>query len=122
MPKRKQRVRCDHCGRPIRGYLDKVTVDGVLWMFHADRRACRRARYETVPSLRIDPPTRPDEVSDSVLVSALRGFDCMTLPWWMRWVPERQLNRLRFDVAVMVGGIVERRIAVNAMGLEDVDG
>lgn len=119
MPKRE---RCDYCNRPIRGHLDTVTVDGVLWMFHADRRACRRARYETVPSLRIDPPAHPDEVSDSVLVSALRGFDCVTLPWWMRWVPERQLNRLRFDVAVIIGGIVERRIAVNAMGLEDVDG
>lgn len=122
MTKRKSRVRCDHCGRPIRGYLDTVTVDGALWMFHADRRACRRARYETVPSLRIDPPMHPDEVSDSVLTFALHGFDYVPLPWWMRWVPRRRLDRLRFDVAVMVGGIVERRIAVNAMGLEDVDG
>lgn len=115
MPKREH---CDYCCRPIRGYLDKVTVDGVLWIFHADRRACRRARYETVPTMRIDPPTHPDEVSDSVLVSALHGFDCVPLPWWMRWAPRRSLDRLRFDVAVMVGGIVERRLWVNANGLE----
>ncbi len=118
MRKHKNRVRCDHCGRPIRGYLDTVTVDGVLWMFHADRRACRRARYETVPSLRIDPPAHPDEVSDAVLVSALHGFDYVPLPWWLQWAPRRSLDRLGFDVAVTVGGIVERRIAVDAMGLE----
>lgn len=122
MPKRKRRVRCDHCNRPIRGHLDMVTVNSVLWMFHADRRACRRARYKTVPSLRIDPPTHPDEVDAEVLVAALHGFDHVPLPWWMRWAPRRSLDRLRFDAAVMVGGIVERRLAVNAMGLEDVDG
>lgn len=72
--------------------------------------------------MRIDPPTHPDEVSDSVLASALHAFDYVPLPWWMRWVPKRQLNRFRFDAAVVVGGIVERRIAVNAMGLEDIDG
>lgn len=119
MPKRE---RCDHCGRPIRGDLDAVTNDGVLWMFHADRRACRRARYETVPGLRVEPPTHPDEVGEAVLVSALHAFDYVPLPWWTRRVPERWLSRLRFDVAVMVGGIVERRIAVDAMGLEDIDG
>lgn len=122
MPKRKQRVRCDHCGRPIRGYLDKVTVDGVLWMFHADRRACRRARYETRQTMRIDPPTHPDEVSDAVLASALHAFDYVPLPWWTRWMPTRSVDRLRFDVAVMVGGIVERRVWVDANGLEDFDG
>lgn len=122
MPKHDCCVRCDHCGGMVRGLWDTVTVDGLSWTFHADRRACRRARYAAVPSLRIDPPTHPGEVDDAVLVAALHAFDFVPLPWWLRWVPEAWLNRFRFDVAVMVGGIVERRLAVNAMGLEDVDG
>lgn len=122
MSKRRNRVFCDYCGRPIRGDLDAVTVDSVLWRFHGDRRACRRARYEVLPTMRIDPPAHPDEVDDSVLVSALHGFDYVPLPWWLGWVPESWLNKLRFDVAVKVGGIVERRLWVNANGLEDLDG
>lgn len=114
-------ARCHHCGRRIRRGRHRVTTADRSFDFHDDRRACRRAAHEVCNWLGVSPPERADQVSADVYGAALIGFDYVTLPWWLRWVPDRWLDGLRRDVAVQVGGIVERRCRMKASGREDGD-
>lgn len=124
MPKREGRTFCDHCGRQTGDTRFTVTINHVSWLYCGDRRACRvasrneLARYQTCVVM---PPRSSADMATETYDAALAGFDYVTLPWWMRWVPDRWLDDLRRDVAVKVGGIVERRCFLKANGLEDSD-
>lgn len=125
MPKHKGRILCDHCGRRIGNAYETVTIDNAIsWVFCGDRRACRIAARETLAQNQtcvVMPPRSSDDMDTAVYGAALAGFDYVTLPWWMRWLPDRWLDDLRREVAVKIGGIVERRCSVNANGLENDD-
>lgn len=113
---------CDFCRRRIRGNRHSIVSDGAAFNFHHGRRACRRAARDELSQHRagvVMPPESSRDVDPAAYGAALAGFDYVTLPWWMRWVPERRLDELRREVAVKVGGIVERQCFVTANGLED---
>lgn len=127
-PIRNERPRrdvCDHCGRRIKSHCRSVVVaNTVRFDFHGDRRACRVAARETLAQHQtcvVMPPETADDLELETYGAALAGFDYVTLPWWMRWVPDRWLDDLRREVAIKVGGIVERRCFLKANGLEDDD-
>lgn len=116
--------RCDFCGRRIRGNRHSIVGGAAVFNFHHGRRACRRAAREELSRHRtcvVMPPESSRDVDPAAYGAALAGFDYVTLPWWMRRVPERWLDELRREVAVKVGGIVERACYLKANGLEDGD-
>lgn len=115
-------LRCDHCDRRIGGSRFGIRRGDLEWNFCGDRRECRRACHEEGvrgQSLVVSPPASSSDLAVETYGAALTGFDYVDLPWWMRWMPDRWLDGLRRDVAVKVGGMVERRLYVKANGLED---
>jgi hypothetical protein len=125
LPVCNENLRCDHCGQRIRNHCRTVVSSDVLrFDFHGDRRACRVAARETLARDRtcvVMPPDSAGDLDSETYGAALAGFDYVHLPWWMRWVPDRWLDDLRREVAVKVGGIVERRCFLKASGAEDDD-
>jgi hypothetical protein len=99
---------CDHCGRPIRGSIFSILHDdGSVNAFHDDRRACRIASHEYATPDWL-PPEASWHMDSGNYGAALCGFDYVRWPWWLRWVPDSWLDGLRSEVAVRVGGSVER--------------
>jgi hypothetical protein len=107
--------RCAHCGKRIRSDIHTIITEGTIAgiplttvaAFHDDRRACRVAAHE-YPESTWTPPERTDQMDTSVFGAALIGFDYVRWPWWLRWVPDSWLDGLRSEVAMKVGGAVER--------------
>lgn len=101
---------CAHCGKRIRSDTHTVAVGGFSATFHGDRRACRVAAHE-YPEATWAPPERTGQMDMRVLGAALIGCDYIRWPWWLRWVPDRWLDSLNGEIAMRVGGAVERGLA-----------
>jgi hypothetical protein len=124
MSRRSGNPRCDHCNRRVGGTWSGIERGTEAFVFCGDRRACRRAcREEASRSkpLVVMPPESSRDMQTETYGAALAGFDYVDLPWWMAWLPDRWLDGLRRDVAVKVGGIVERRCFLVTSRLEDSD-
>lgn len=126
-----KRPRCTHCGRRVARSSRSAILhaDGTRSEYCAHRRACRRAEHDSIadqgpPRL----PYEPGDLATEAFGAALIAADYVALPWWLRLVPQRALDRLWRDAAVQIGGAVQistvkRRSAMRrelVRGLSDV--
>jgi hypothetical protein len=108
-----KRPRCTHCGRRVARNTRSAILhaDGTRSEYCAHRRACRRAEHDSIADQ--GPLRLPYEIRDLATESAgaaLIAADYITLPWWLRLVPQRVLDRLWRDAAVQIGGAVQASV------------
>jgi len=108
-----KRPRCTHCGRRVARNTRSAILhaDGTRSEYCAHRRACRRAEHESIADqglLRL--PYDSGYLATESMGAALIAADYITLPWWLRLVPQRALDRLWRDAAVQIGGAVQSSV------------
>jgi hypothetical protein len=115
---------CWHCGRRLGGAVCSYRRGDYVFHYHGDRRACRIAGRESFGADKpgvVMPPERIGGMRTETFGAALAGFDYIRWPWWIRWAPERWIDAMRYEVALKVGGIVERRCFLVQNGLDGDD-
>ncbi len=108
-----KRPRCTHCGRRVARNSRSAVLhaDGTRSEYCAHRRACRRAEHDSIAGqvpLRL--PYESGDLATESMGAALIAADYIPLPWWLRLVPRRALDRLWREVAVQIGGAVQASV------------